>query len=119
MTRAEAIARLRIIASADITTRKPVAYLMKIAEACNEIGLAIDEWPSITKSEMVLALHAIGAEKMRDTAREAAGEEKPIPGTARPRTPETPPQTRPQRPAGIITAQDANDFLRGLPRICM
>lgn len=117
MTKDEAIARLKHIAIYDISTRKPVPYLLEIALACNVIGLKVDTW-GMNKTDAVAALKEIGAEKMRDTARAL------LPEPVRPKPPApspTPPESRDrhqrpaQTPAGIITAAEANEFLRGLP----
>ena len=120
MTRDEAIARLRCIARADITTRKPGPYLMQIAEACHVLGLGDAGRGAKNKNDLIDGLERIGAEKMRETANALIP--KP-PARPKPAAPPAPP-SRPERLQRVaqrasvgVTAAECNDSLRGLPPI--
>lgn len=118
MTPDEAIARLRRIASFDISTRKPGPYLKEIAEACHVLGLGDAGRGAKSKNDLVDGLDGIGAEKMRDTANALIGK---LTARPKPSTPHAPP-SRPERlqcvaqqARGAIPASEVNDFLRSLP----
>ena len=120
MTRNEAIARLRCIASADISTRKPTPYLKEIAEACHTLGLGDAGRGAKSKNDLIDGLERIGAEKMRETANALLG--KP---PARPKpTVQPAPPSRPERLQRVaqqasvgVTAAECNELLRSLPPI--